>query len=95
MCILKLLRLHIIQKHRRQKNTNYINSHDFYNFQRMPFRSRFNFPDFMTINTEDEMEEHETLTTSLIESMCSDFIFKGNVCDCKDFHEKLKENEER
>lgn len=72
-----------------------MNSRDFYNFQRIPFRSRFTFPDYMTVNTDDEMEELETLTTSLIDSMCSDFIFKESLCDCKNFHQKLKENEER
>lgn len=95
MCILKLLRLHIIQKHRRQKSTNFRNTSDFYTFQRMPFRSHFAFPDFVTVNSEDEMEELETITSSLLESKCSDFIFRGNICNCRNFHEELKENEDR
>lgn len=95
MCILKLLRLHIFQKHRRQINANYINSRDFYTFQRLPFRSHFAFPEMVNVNTDDEIDEFETLTTSLLESKCSDFIFKGNMCDCQHFRENVVENEER
>lgn len=95
MCILKLLRLHIIQKHRRQKNVTCLNSGDFYTFQRLPFRSHFAFPDVVNMNTDDEIDEPETLTTSLIESKCSDFIFKGNMCDCQHFPENFKDDHER
>ncbi|KAG5882621.1 hypothetical protein JTB14_013310 [Gonioctena quinquepunctata] len=100
MCILKLLRLHVTQKHRRQQTTNFMNSKNFINaeyvnFYKSPFRSNFGFPEFMLMATDDEVEDAETLTTSLIDSMCSDFIFKGNVCDCREFHEKLREKERR
>lgn len=95
MCILKLLRLHIIQKHKQRRTTSFVETKNFYNFPSIPFHSKFAFPEMVLYDADDRLEDAETLTTSLIDSMCSDFIFKGNLCDCRDFHEKLKENEKR
>lgn len=96
MCILKLLRLHVTEKHRRHRTTHFIHTgNEYVNFSKTPFRANFGLPELMYYEDSDGVEDAETLATSLIDSMCSDFIFKGNACDCKTFHEKLKETEER
>ncbi|CAG9856442.1 unnamed protein product [Phyllotreta striolata] len=94
MCILKLLRLHVHDKYRRHASRRLLGvADDYVDFSRTPFRAQFAFP-FREIDS-DDVEDAETLATSLIDSMCSDFVFNGNVCNCRTFHEKLKQTEER
>ncbi|XP_057665855.1 espin isoform X2 [Diorhabda carinulata] len=86
MCILKLLRLHVTQKRRKRETGIFFRSNQYGNTD----WSYFDFPEFAFNDA-----GNETLSTSLIDSMCSDFNFRGNVCDCEEFHLKLKETEQR
>lgn len=94
MCILKLLRLQLSHKHKRHKSRTYINASDFYGFSKLPLRCSSSFPEFVMFRDDGELDA-TTLTTSLIDSMCSDALFKGSRCNCKAFHERLRETEKR
>lgn len=95
MCILKLLRLHLSHKHKRHKSRTYINANDFHAFSSLPVRCSSSYPEFVMFRSDEELDSMTTLTTSLIGSMCSDVLFRGDGCNCKEFHEKLRETEKR